>query len=322
MLEFISDILFFQDIRSLANSLSSKSTYRDFFREFYPNLTQVTSDDSTRWTGFNTTIKSLIGHKEAVDDFNGRMPSKYRIQYKEEIFNIIDLYFPFFKRAYDAVRILESDLFGVIAVLPNLLSLIYIDSEEYGSCGMKFRKYIGKCLSENEDLLHPIKDAAQLLNIYEGNSFSIGTFTIDVDQGKKYIKSTMQKFGFINERAAVQQNDDLMARTAALSTGGKVPSDPLIILNSPNIKTTGSKIDVMEDLLNFWTGYPKIRACDKALSEAAMLILTTLVSSSSTERSFSMTGRLLTRDRLNLSKGLTEDQVIAQYYEKFAYQYI
>lgn len=68
----------------------------------------------------------------------------------------------------------------------------------------------------------------------------------------------MEKFSFINEE--IQQNDDIMARTAVLSTGGKVTSDPLIILNSPNIKTIRFKIDAIDDLLNFWTEYRKIRA--------------------------------------------------------------
>lgn len=72
--------------------------------------------------------------------------AQHQVEYNVELFESLENAMPFLQLVYDSNKILESNEFGLIGVLPNMLSLIYIyiyiDDNKYGSSGAQFQKLL------------------------------------------------------------------------------------------------------------------------------------------------------------------------------------
>ena len=60
------------------------------------------------------------------------------------------------QNTYEAIKILEVDEFGAIAVLPNILTMIYNDAEQYKAACKQFQIYINEFLEKFSENLNQI----------------------------------------------------------------------------------------------------------------------------------------------------------------------
>ena len=327
------------EISAAIHHLKSSTCYaalRDDFDD--PHIITYTE---IRWVSLYDSLKSLIKcqksiHTFYIDEIDDNIENeeeesdeiKHVQRLEERHWEFIEMVLPLLKAYKSAIKLLESDDFGTVSLVINSLYRIKdtvenLPADLFGLNIQKFNDAFSKKMNKYKDQLHPLYDAAVLLNPYIENDH------IDIEKGIKFIESKMKEFGWKEEEEKTSKNKTMTFLNPNLENSHrkKGPLQRYLDLGFmiPDIEEN-DKHGLGRELFNFWKRRLDYNQ-DKILAKVAIGILNVFCTSCSAERLFSKAGRVLTRDRMKLMSDIAESQILimansnlAEQFIKFSYQ--
>ena len=224
----------------------------------------------------------------------------------------IELILPVLKIYKSGINILESDFFGTISLVINTMYRIKDTIENlppdlFQKNITKFRKNFDLMMSMYNDQLHPLYDAAVVLNPF------IEKDHINVDKGIEFIENKMKELGWKEDEEKRASNKTVNYLNPQLEKRHRKKSPIQRILDlgmlDPDINENDKNDSIGKALFRFWKSRLDSHI-DPILCQVAIGILSAFCTSCSAERFFSKAGRVLTRDRMKLMEDVAESQII------------
>ena len=313
-----------QEITSACRCLKTSVCYTALKDDF--NEPKLQSYTEIRWVSLYKSIKSIQKSRDSIETYylveeHNEKPVKFKFTQKH--WDFMDRIIPVLKVYKQAVKILEGDSFGMISLVLSSFNKIKVTIENlpnkyFHENILSFKNEYTKIMNEYDDQIHPLYDAAALLNPF------ITKENIRINAGIKYIESHMLKLGWEAEQVKTSQNKTI----SFLSSQSQVNSSPALTKGPVHkllelgvlIPDIGENESLGVALLKFWKERLDGKI-DPELAKVAIGILNIYCTSCTAERFFSTAGRVVTRDRIKLMADVVESQTIIMANKELADKY-
>lgn len=322
-LDAITSII--QPIISMQSSLSKSTVFHAFVKNPINEvtITQIPSFTKTRWYSMYELLHALDILKDVIKKFKRHKRdnqgqiiqdqyisdeewAQVETQLDDEVFNVVKDLAPFFEKVKNAYEKLERDEFGVISwVFPafkGLLHAVEALPSRYKSGIKSYKKLYDNYWLKYKDVWWPLLGAATRLN----PSIKITALLFDdqeMDQIVEFIRTHAEDYQPAHSQDEQQEvhesNSDFFDcfMNSQSITSFDTAFDEL---------TSSFHIHSKEDIYHFWeTEYQNERY--SSIAQVALNILSTMVTSASAERLFSLSKRNMDYNRHNLREERVQD---------------
>jgi hypothetical protein len=286
-------------LSSIVSFLRRSEVYTAFC--IHENIPQIPEFIQIRWTSLAQTISYLSTKQKYVLKY----AKQESLTFDVAIFTLIEEFKPFFDLYQKCSKKLESDLFGTISyvcqVLYNLTNEVKKLKTKHLECCEAFTEKLAKFKEDFRVEMYPLVYAATILNPMIPLKVLAPQ---ELESGMAYIREKMIKHGWEGISSVVETGiDDDGFETTKRDPRTSKDLISSLVLESNRFLPEG------QNLFSFW----KLQADNESTRIAgivALEILITLCSSSSVEREFSAAGRFLTIKRMRLHPEIIDDLAV------------